>query len=54
MLLAYLSDETEEVIGDRGYDSNKIRQSLAGRNITVCILLEEEPEIKASLQLASV
>nr|WP_301273186.1 transposase [Acetobacter oryzoeni] len=30
-------DETEEVIGDRGYDSNKIRQSLACRNITTCI-----------------
>ncbi|WP_408870962.1 IS5 family transposase [Acetobacter fabarum] len=37
VLLADLPDETEEVIGDRGYDSNKIRQSLACRNITACI-----------------
>ncbi|GBR22584.1 IS5 family transposase [Gluconobacter japonicus] len=37
VLLADLSDETEQVIGDRGYDSNKIRQSLADRNITACI-----------------
>ena len=37
MLLADLSDETEEVIGDRGYDSNQIRLSLAERNITACI-----------------
>ncbi|WP_415450472.1 hypothetical protein [Acetobacter syzygii] len=38
MLLADLPDETEEVIGDRGYDSNQIRLSLAERNITACIL----------------
>ncbi|WP_367159803.1 IS5 family transposase [Kozakia baliensis] len=37
VLLADLPDETEEVIGDRGYDSNKISQSLAERNITACI-----------------
>ncbi|MCE0745568.1 IS5 family transposase, partial [Acetobacter sicerae] len=37
VLLADLPDETEEVIGDRGYDSNKIRQSIADRNITACI-----------------
>nr|WP_242010968.1 IS5 family transposase [Acetobacter musti] len=37
VLLADLPDETEEVIGDRGYDSNKIRQSLADRNITARI-----------------
>jgi transposase len=37
VLLADLPDETEEVIGDRGYDGNKIRQSLADRNITGCI-----------------
>ncbi|WP_179194153.1 tyrosine-type recombinase/integrase, partial [Acetobacter indonesiensis] len=36
--LADLPDETEEVIGDRGYDSNRIRLSLAERNITACIL----------------
>jgi transposase len=37
VLLADLPDETAEVIGDRGYDSNKIRQSLAERNIAACI-----------------
>ncbi|MCH4022982.1 MAG: transposase [Acetobacter sp.] len=37
MLLADLHNETEEVLGDRGYDSNQIRQSLAGRNIPACI-----------------
>ena len=37
MLLADLPDETEEVIGDRGYDSKQIRLSLADRNITACI-----------------
>ncbi|MBV1825228.1 IS5 family transposase [Komagataeibacter oboediens] len=37
VLLADLSDETEEVIGDRGYDSNRVRSSLAERNITACI-----------------
>lgn len=33
VLLADLPDETEEVIGDRGYDSNQIRLLLAERNI---------------------
>ncbi|MBS0964695.1 transposase [Acetobacter okinawensis] len=33
MLLAALPDEAETVIGVRGYGSNKIRQSLADRNI---------------------
>ncbi|WP_408744662.1 transposase [Acetobacter fabarum] len=37
VLLADLPDETEEVIGDRGYDSNQIRLSPAERNITACI-----------------
>ena len=37
VLLADLPDETEEVIGDRGYDSKQIRLSLADRNITACI-----------------
>ncbi|WP_408871704.1 transposase, partial [Gluconobacter japonicus] len=37
VLLAVLRDDTEEVIGDRGYDSNRIRLSLAERNITACI-----------------
>ncbi|OAJ66312.1 transposase [Gluconobacter cerinus] len=54
VLLADLPDETEEVIGDRGYDSNRIRLSLAERNITPLYSSKEEPEIKAALQLASV
>nr|WP_194300309.1 IS5 family transposase [Acetobacter farinalis] len=37
VLLADLPGETEEVIGDRGYDRNQIRLSLAERNITACI-----------------
>ncbi|WP_225197733.1 IS5 family transposase [Gluconobacter oxydans] len=37
VLLNDLPVETAEVIGDRGYDSNKIRQSLAEQNITACI-----------------
>jgi transposase len=37
VLLADLPDETEEVIGDRGYDTSLIRSSLAERNITACI-----------------
>lgn len=45
MLLAGLSDETEEVIGDRSYDSNPLSLSLAERNL---------PEIKAALQLEAV
>ncbi|MBS0979174.1 transposase, partial [Acetobacter thailandicus] len=37
VLLADLPAETEEIIGDRGYDSNRIRLLLAERTITVCI-----------------
>lgn len=37
VLLADLPDEIEEVIWDRGYDSNQIRLSLAERTITACI-----------------
>ncbi|GBQ36528.1 transposase [Acetobacter fabarum DSM 19596] len=37
VLLTDLPDEIEEVIGDRGYDSNRVRLSLAERNITACI-----------------
>jgi len=37
VLLAVLPDKTEEIIGDRGYDSNRIRLLLAERNITACI-----------------
>ncbi|WP_010508071.1 transposase [Komagataeibacter europaeus] len=40
VLLADLSDGTEEVIGDRGHDSNRIRLSRAKRNITACIPLK--------------
>ncbi|WP_062493434.1 transposase [Gluconobacter potus] len=54
VLLADIPDETEDVIGDRDYDSNRIRLPLAERNITACIPPEKEQEIKATLQLASV
>ncbi|WP_408884426.1 transposase [Komagataeibacter xylinus] len=37
VLLADLPEGTEEVIGDRGYDSNRIRRYLVERNITACI-----------------
>ena len=37
VLLADLPDKTEEIIGDRGYDSNRIRLLLAERTITACI-----------------
>lgn len=37
VLLAVPSDEIEDVIGERGYDSNQIRLSLVGRNITAYI-----------------
>ncbi|WP_182356614.1 IS5 family transposase [Komagataeibacter europaeus] len=37
VLLADLPEGTEEVIGDRGYDSNQIRRYLVERNITACI-----------------
>lgn len=53
VLLADLPDEIEEVIGDRGYDSNQIRLSFAERNVTTCILPKKNRKIKATLQLAS-
>jgi len=37
VLLADLPDKAEEIIGDRGYDSNRIRLWLAERTITACI-----------------
>ncbi|MFT9018321.1 transposase [Acetobacter malorum] len=37
VLLADLPDQTEEVIGDKGYDSNRIGLLLAERIITACI-----------------
>ena len=37
VLLADLPDQTEEDIGDKGYDSNRIRLLLAERTITACI-----------------
>ncbi|OUJ09870.1 transposase, partial [Acetobacter sp. DsW_063] len=46
MIRADLSDETEEVIGDRGYDRSKIRQSLANRKITACIPPKKNRESK--------
>ncbi|WP_408871690.1 transposase [Gluconobacter japonicus] len=48
VLLAVLRDDTEEVIGDRGYDSNRIRLSLAERNITACIPPKKNPKSKPS------
>nr|WP_249201690.1 transposase [Acetobacter thailandicus] len=36
-LLADLPDKIEEIIGGRGYDSNRIRLWLAERTITACI-----------------
>ena len=46
VLLADLPDEAKEVIGDRGYDSNKIRQSLAERNINDSILPKKNRKSK--------
>nr|WP_244983568.1 IS5 family transposase [Acetobacter okinawensis] len=46
VLLVDLPDETEQVIGERGYDSNKIRQSLTDRNITSCILPKKNRKSK--------
>ncbi|WP_221223410.1 transposase, partial [Acetobacter oeni] len=37
VLLADLPTETHEVLGDRDYDSDKIRHSLDEQNITACI-----------------
>lgn len=54
VLLADLSNETEEVIGYRGYDSNKIRQSLARPKHHRLYFAEEEQDIKAILRLESV
>ncbi|WP_415421132.1 transposase [Acetobacter fabarum] len=48
VLLADLPDGTEKVIGDRGYDSNKVRQSLADRNIIACIPPKKNRETKPS------
>lgn len=47
MLLADLLDETEEIIGDRGYDSNQIKLSLAERNITASIPPKKNRKSKA-------
>ncbi|WP_227672614.1 IS5 family transposase [Komagataeibacter sp. FXV3] len=46
VLLADLSDGTEEVIGDRGHDSNRIRLSRAERTITACIPLKKNRKSK--------
>ncbi|MBS1095911.1 transposase [Gluconobacter wancherniae] len=39
-LLAELPSETEEIIGDRGHDNNRIRIFLSNRNIIACIPLK--------------
>jgi len=46
VLLADLPDKTEEIIGDRGYDSNRIRLLLAERTITVCIPPKKNRKLK--------
>ena len=46
VLLPDLPEGTEEVIGDRGYDSNRISLSLAARNITACIPPKKNRNIK--------
>lgn len=48
MLLADLWDKTEEAIGDRGYDSNTIRESLAECYIIACILTKNNRESRSS------
>ena len=48
MLLANLPGETEEIIGDRGYESNRIRLSLAECNITACIPPKKNRKSKPS------
>ncbi|GAN72019.1 DDE transposase [Acetobacter syzygii] len=48
VLLVDLPDETEEIIGDRGYDGNQIRLSLAERNITACIPPKKNGKSKPS------
>lgn len=46
VVLPDLPNETEEVIGDRGYDSNRTRQSFKGRNVTACIPPEKNKKLK--------
>ncbi|MCX2564598.1 IS5 family transposase [Acetobacter thailandicus] len=46
VLLADLPDKTEEIIGDRGYDSNRIRLLLAERTITACIPPKKNRKLK--------
>lgn len=54
VLLADLPAGTEEVIGDRRYDSNRV-PAVTGRTKHHRLdSTEREPEIKAALQLASV
>ena len=48
MLLANLPGETEEIIGDRGYEGNRIRLSLAECNITACIPPKKNRKSKPS------
>lgn len=44
----YAPDETEKVVGDRGYDCNWIREFLADRNITACIPPKKNRKSKPS------
>ncbi|OUI87588.1 transposase [Acetobacter sp. DmW_043] len=46
VLLADLPDKTEENIGDRGCDSNRIRLLLAERTITACIPPKKNRKLK--------
>ncbi|WP_408886060.1 transposase [Komagataeibacter melaceti] len=43
-----LPEGTEEVIGDRGYDSNRIRRYLVEQNITDCIPPRKNQKSKPS------
>ncbi|WP_408885665.1 transposase [Komagataeibacter xylinus] len=48
VLLAHLPVGTEEVVGDRVYDSNRIRRFLVERNITACIPPRKNQKSKPS------
>ncbi|WP_148505889.1 transposase [Tanticharoenia sakaeratensis] len=46
-MLAHLPiREREEVIGDRGYDSNRIAPSLTERSITACVPPKKNRKLK--------
>ena len=48
VLLTDLPEGTEEVIGDRGYDSSRIRRYLVEQNITACIPARKNRKSKPS------